>query len=70
MNVLNINERLAICKRCPIFSSQGRCNYNLWINPDTDEVSTTQKYGYVRGCNCIIKIKANNPNNHCVAGKW
>ena len=23
-----------------------------YINPDTDEVSTHQKVGYIRGCNC------------------
>ena len=71
MNALTINDRLAICKRCPIFSPTGRrCNSSLWINPDTNEVSTYPKSGFIRGCNCIIDIKAKNPNNHCIAGKW
>ncbi len=71
MNVLNINDRFAICKKCPIFNPNGgKCNSNLWINPDTDEVSTYGKVGYVRGCGCIIKVKARNSNNHCIAGKW
>lgn len=72
MSVLSIDERLAICDRCPIYTPRdgGRCNSNLWINPDTNEVSATAKIGYVRGCNCIISVKARNPHNHCVAGKW
>ena len=71
MKELNTEERLAICKKCPIFKpNNGRCNSNLWINPNTDEVSTYAKIGYVRGCNCIISVKARNTNNHCIAGKW
>ena len=69
MNASFIEERLAICDNCPI-QSRGRCKSNLWINPDNDDVSTYAKIGYVRGCNCIINIKARNRINHCVAGKW
>ena len=69
MNASFIEERLAICDKCPIYY-RGRCNSNLWINPDNDDVSTYAKIGYVRGCNCIINIKARNKINHCVAGKW
>lgn len=64
-----IDERLDICNKCPIYSNK-RCNSNLWINPDTDEISTYAKIGYIRGCNCIVSIKARNKYNHCVAGKW
>ena len=72
MKEFSINERLEICKKCPIYDSTrgGRCNSNLWINPDTEDVSTYAKPGYIRGCNCIIGIKARNLNNHCIAGKW
>lgn len=71
MYVSNINDRLAICKKCPIFNpNTKRCNSSLWLNPDTDEISTYSKPGFVRGCNCMITIKARNPNNHCIAGKW
>jgi len=70
MKEYSINERLAICKKCPIFTPQGRCNSNLWINPETDEVSTYARIGYIRGCNCYIQVKAKNQYNHCVAGKW
>ena len=64
-----VKTRIKICERCPIYS-RGRCNSNLWINPDTNEVSTYARTGYIRGCNCLIAVKARNPNNHCVAGKW
>ena len=72
MKKYNTEERLAICYKCPIYNPQngGRCNSNLWLNPETDEVSTHAKSGYIRGCNCIISIKARNSNNHCIAGKW
>ena len=69
MKEYSIEERLAICSKCPIYNN-GRCNSNLWINPNTDEVSTYARIGFVRGCNCYIKIKARNIYNHCIAGKW
>lgn len=70
MHVQNIDERLKICKNCPIYTHDGRCNSNLWINPDTNDVSTYARIGYIRGCNCIINVKARNLHNHCIAGKW
>lgn len=69
MRGFNINDRFEICKKCPIYTNK-RCNSALWINPDTDDVSTHAKAGYVRGCGCFIEVKARNPRNHCVAGKW
>lgn len=71
MHVQNIDERRKICEECPIFNpTLGTCNPKLWINPDTDEVSTQAKAGYIRGCNCHVLLKLRNLNNHCVAGKW
>ena len=71
MKEFSINERMAICNRCPIYNpNENRCNSRLWINPDTDEVSTIAKSGFVRGCGCAMKYKVSNPSNHCVAGKW
>ena len=70
MKEFSINERLAICENCPIYTSDKRCNSNLWINPDNNDVSTYRKTGYIRGCNCFIPVKAKNRNNHCIAGKW
>ena len=71
MNVLNIDERMEICRKCPIYSpASGICNPNLYLNPDTNEISTTPKPGFIRGCNCFVKFKMKNPRLHCVAGKW
>ena len=69
MRESNINDRLEICKKCPIYTNK-RCNSSLWINPNTDEVSTYAKAGFVRGCGCFVEVKARNRNNHCVARKW
>ena len=71
MQELNTEERMRICEKCPIFKpSDKTCNSNLWINPDTNSVSTYPKSGYIRGCGCQIQIKIKNRNNHCIAGKW
>ena len=71
MYVQNIEERIEICNKCPIYDPIRQiCNPKLWLNPDTNEVSTTSKPGYIRGCGCAIKIKMKNLNNHCIAGKW
>ena len=71
MHEQSINERREICKKCPIYSPVlGLCNPKLWLNPETNEVSTSAKAGYIRGCGCHILIKMRNLNNHCVAGKW
>ena len=70
MKEYSIEERLAICKRCPLYSVQGKCNSSLWMNPNTNDVSTYAKIGYKRGCGCFINIKTKNPHSHCGLGKW
>lgn len=71
MNVQNIKKREEICRTCPIFnSSRAICNPKLYLNPDTNEISTTQKNGFIRGCGCHVLIKMRNLVNHCIAGKW
>ena len=71
MSVQNLNERKKICESCPIFEPvKGLCNPKLWLNPNTNEVSTGPRSGYIRGCGCHIFIKMRNLTNHCVAGKW
>ena len=69
MSVLSINDRLAICNKCPIYNN-GKCNSKLWLNPDTNEISTYARPGFIRGCGCILKVKVRNINSHCIAGKW
>ena len=71
MKEYSTDERMGICKKCPIYApNNGTCDSNLWINPDTNEVSKNAKYGYIRGCGCNLNYKTRNKTNHCIAGKW
>jgi hypothetical protein len=67
-------KRLAICKRCPIYSenttSGPTCTQFLYINPKTEDVSFKQKEGYVRGCGCKILSKIQSPDAGCPIDKW
>lgn len=71
MRVQNIKEREIICKRCPIYNpTRAICNPKLWINPQTNEVTTSAKAGFIKGCGCHVLVKMKNLSAHCVAGKW
>ena len=76
-SVLNLEEelsksRLRICYSCPLYSNKlsGICNSKLWLNPNTGDVSTIKKSGYVRGCSCVLSAKTRLTNAKCPAGKW
>lgn len=64
-----IEQRLTICKLCPL-NNNGICNQRLFYNPQTGDVSTTPKGGYINGCGCIIKYKVRSSAEKCPAGKW
>ena len=69
----NLQEsRTKICKECPIFSAkdEGLCNRNLFLNPKTNDVSTSKKRGYFQGCGCKILKKVQLKSEKCPAGKW
>lgn len=75
--VLGLNQdlssiRLAICKKCPLFSPKfgGICNNRLWLNKETGDISLNYKDGYVRGCGCRLKAKTTLPSEKCPARKW
>jgi len=71
MKEYSIDDRKKICFMCPIYDAKNqKCNSKLWLNPDTNEVSTHSKLGFIRGCGCLIAFRAKNLSNHCVAGKW
>lgn len=65
-------ERMKICKMCPLFlnSMGGICNPKLYLNPETGDVSTTYKDGYGKGCGCRCLAKTRLVNAHCPNGKW
>lgn len=71
MVVEYITQRTKICRACPICDTDKEvCNAKLYINPDTNDVSTIAKPGYIKGCGCYLKYKIENINKHCPAGKW
>lgn len=65
-------ERMKICKKCPIYSSKfgGLCNSKLYIDPNTNDVSIIAKDGYVKGCGCKLSAKTTLLNAKCIIGKW
>lgn len=67
--------RLKICKLCRLYTRNRlmgwmECNSKLWLNPETNDVSTEQKDGYVKGCGCRINAKIRVAGERCPAGKW
>lgn len=69
-----INKRMEICKKCPLFlkrlASPAICNPKLYINPDTNELSTEFKEGYINGCGCIINNLIKDINGVCRLNRW
>lgn len=65
-------QRLKICYACPLYSSKfgGICNRKLWLNPNTGDISSEEKTGYIRGCGCRIKAKTTLDYEKCPVGKW
>lgn len=66
-----IETRTNICKKCPICDlSNWMCNASLYLNPETNQISTTPKIGFIKGCGCMLAAKIKNANKHCPAKKW
>lgn len=66
-----IKERTEICKSCPICDlNNWMCNAKLYLNPETNDIRTSPKKGYIKGCGCALELKIPNNNKHCPAGKW
>lgn len=71
-NEILSDERLRICKQCPLYSSKfgGSCNNRLWLNPETGDISTEALDGYKRGCGCRLEAKTRLEHAACPLGKW
>ena len=68
---LNTEERTQICQKCPICDvSNWICNHNLYLNPNTNDISTYPKPGYIKGCGCLLSKKIPVSSKHCPAKKW
>ena len=56
-----VTKRTIICRKCPICDNEREiCNAHLYLNPDTNDVSTESKEGYIKGCGCHLKWKIAN----------
>ena len=70
---MTVSDRMVICVTCPLMKETDDgaiCNPRLTIDPKTLDVSTKDKPGYYRGCNCIIEDKITNEDESCPAGRW
>ena len=67
-------SRMRICKKCPLYKLKWYiipvCNNKLYMNPDTKDVSTSEKKGYIRGCGCNLEYRTMNPKMHCLCKRW
>lgn len=66
-------ERIKICKRCPLYTvilGQEICNNKLYLNTETGDISLTEKDGYKRGCGCRLRAKTTLNDAECPLGKW
>ena len=66
-------KRMVHCKQCKLLYHDSlfgeTCNSELYVNPKTGEVSTTDRPGFKNGCGCIIRSKTRVPDAHCPLGK-
>lgn len=64
-------ERMAICKACPLFLETplgAICNPNLYLKGE--KVSTYPLEEYTRGCGCRLGAKTRLKEKHCPVNKW
>lgn len=69
------NPRRAICVKCPMYHINSlwgwaECNPKGYLDPKTNDFTTTPKAGYYKGCGCKIEAKITVPGEKCPAGKW
>lgn len=75
MGMANENEeyifslREKICNGCPL-KNGNNCDTQRWINPQTLEVVTSPKDGFIRGCGCRLSAKQKSRLSRCPANFW
>lgn len=78
-NILNknediYNERMKVCRSCKLYKDDiifgAVCNKKLYLNPETNETSTTEKEGFTRGCGCSLSAKTRVSEARCPVNKW
>ena len=67
-------QRVNICKSCPLYKIDsilgGICNSKLYLNLETNQVSTYPRKGYYNGCGCRIQAKSRLITAKCPLNKW
>ena len=67
-------KRIAICKKCPLYTKHKiigeYCSPQLYLNPETNDISFKYKHGYKHGCGCRLDAKTRLKNEKCPVGKW
>ena len=67
-------QRVNICKSCPLYkidSILGEiCNSKLYLNLETNQVSTYPRKGYYNGCGCRLQAKSRLKSAKCPLEKW
>lgn len=71
------NKRKPICNSCKlkikidILGKQVElCNPNIYLNPITNETSSTLKEGFYKGCGCRLEASTRVKDKVCPTGKW
>ena len=66
-------KRMEYCKACPLLFHDSlfgeTCNSELYVKPETGEVSSIDKPGFKNGCGCVIRAKTRVPDAHCPIDK-
>lgn len=66
-------ERIAICKKCPLFKLTKTgpiCNPQLYLNVETNIAYSSEGPQRKRGCGCRLNAKARLEEAVCPANKW
>ena len=67
-------ERIAICRSCKLLKNDNMfgeiCSNDLFLNPNTDEISRENKKGFFSGCGCILRAKTRVPEARCPLNRW
>lgn len=67
------NERMNICKECPLYLNTllgPICNPKRYLNiEDKTSWSTRELPGYKKGCNCRLDAKTRVSGSKCPVGK-
>lgn len=78
-NLINKNEslfeeRISTCRECKLIIQDDIfgevCNPSLYLNVNTNQISSKPKIGFKNGCGCVLRAKARVLAEECPLGKW